>query len=35
MRKFIAFSILNGGKGGGGVGESICCGGEDGGGVGG
>jgi len=35
MGNFIVLDILNGGRGGGGVGEGVCCGGEDEGGVGG
>jgi len=33
MGNFIVFDILNGGRGGGGVGKGVCCGGEGGGGV--
>ena len=35
MGNFIVFNMLNGGEGGGGVGEGVCCGGEGGDGVGG
>jgi len=35
MGNLTEFTILNGGRGGGGVGEGVCSGGEDGGGVGG